>query len=666
MIEGSAFWNIPLKYKKGFPLRHRAEIDGLRAVAVIPVILFHAGFERFSGGFVGVDIFFVISGYLITTIILSELNEGKFSILNFYERRARRILPALFIVLLTCLPFAWLWLVPSDMKSFSQSVVAVSLFASNILFWRTSGYFDTAAELKPLLHTWSLAVEEQYYVIFPIFLLLAWRLGRRWILASLIFVAVLSLAAAQILVAPKPAATFYLLPTRGWELAVGAFVAFYFSSKSEYQTSKVAANAGASIGLVLIAYSIFFFSKQTPFPSLWALFPTSGAALIILFANDQNFVGRLLSSKAFVVVGLVSYSAYLWHQPLFAFARSIDEPSNTLLGALALSSLLLAYFSWKYVEAPFRDKSRVSRKNILVFSLVGSLFFATVGLTGHFTKGFEGRISSEQAHFLGHFDNAIPEWKYFLRVGIPVEFRFQCDFYDIPKYRSGYSTNAPIDSIAEECYVKRAGAENILFIWGDSHAQQLYPGLKREMPADWQVLQVTSSGCEARLNASPSKSDYCEYSNWFAYKTILETHPDVVVVGQDLKHSVSNMLSMSQQLKSIGVKKVVFTGPSPHWTIELPKLVVHKLWVNTPHKTLVGVHAKVKKLDNKLKSDFPVSESVRFVSLMDYFCDEQGCDVYYGDNVRDGITTWDYGHLTPMASHHFARDVLVREIVGGF
>ena len=160
-------------------MNYRREIDGLRALAVLPVILFHAGFETFSGGFVGVDVFFVISGYLITTIILAELEQGRFSIVNFYERRARRILPALFLVMLVCIPFAWIWLLPSDMKDFSQSLIAVAIFASNILFWRESGYFDTAAELKPLLHTWSLAVEEQYYVLFPLFLMLFWKLGKR-------------------------------------------------------------------------------------------------------------------------------------------------------------------------------------------------------------------------------------------------------------------------------------------------------------------------------------------------------------------------------------------------------------------------------------------------------------------------------------------------------
>src|SRR6185312_1937544 len=209
---------------------YRQEIDGLRALAVLPVILFHAGFQSFSGGFVGVDVFFVISGYLITTIILAELEQGRFSIINFYERRARRILPALFLVMFVCLPFAWLWLLPEDMKSFSQSLVAVSVFASNVLFWKKSGYFDTAAELKPLLHTWSLAVEEQYYVFFPIFLVLSWRLGKSKICGLLVMVFVMSLAVAQWASLAEPAAGFYLLPTRGWELLVGVFSAFFVTS----------------------------------------------------------------------------------------------------------------------------------------------------------------------------------------------------------------------------------------------------------------------------------------------------------------------------------------------------------------------------------------------------------------------------------------------------
>ena len=217
-------------------MKYRAEIDGLRALAVLPVILFHAGFELFGGGFIGVDVFFVISGYLITTIIISEMGEGKFSIVNFYERRARRILPALFFVMAVCIPFAWMWLSPFDLRNFGQSLVAVSTFSSNILFWLESGYFDTASELKPLLHTWSLAVEEQYYIIFPLFLIATWQFGHIWILALLSLIFLVSLGIAQWSAVNAPSAAFYLLPARGWELLIGVFAAFYLKHRAHLKS----------------------------------------------------------------------------------------------------------------------------------------------------------------------------------------------------------------------------------------------------------------------------------------------------------------------------------------------------------------------------------------------------------------------------------------------
>ena len=373
---------------------YRREIDGLRALAVLPVIFFHAGFQTFSGGFVGVDIFFVISGYLITSIILAEMEAGTFTLANFYERRARRILPALFVVMALCLPFAWLWLLPQDMKSFSQSLVAVSAFASNVLFWRTSGYFDTAAELKPLLHTWSLAVEEQYYLLFPLFVLLTWRFGKTWILKSLFAVFIISLAAAHWGSTNKPVFTFFLLPTRGWELLIGGFIAFYFSLGHKQLSHKWLNELGSLIGVSLIAYSIFSFDSKTPFPSLYTLVPTVGTALIIFFTTPQTSTGKLLGSKIFVGVGLISYSAYLYHQPLLAFAkhRSIDEPSSLLIGLLIAATFCLAYFSWRFVEAPIRNKQRINRKQLFTFCVLASFAFALFGLIGHFNKGHTGRM----------------------------------------------------------------------------------------------------------------------------------------------------------------------------------------------------------------------------------------------------------------------------------
>ena len=362
-------------------MQYREEIDGLRALAVLPVILFHAGFEWFSGGFVGVDVFFVISGYLITTIIISEMAEGKFSIVNFYERRARRILPALFFVMAACIPFAWLWLTPDELEDFGQSLVAVSFFSSNILFWLESGYFELAVELKPLLHTWSLAVEEQYYVLFPIFLIVMWRFGIKWISVMLAIIFLISLATAQWGAFNKPSANFYLLPTRGWELLIGVFAAIYLKHnihiKSYYINQLL-----SLIGFCMIIFSIVAFDKTMFLPSVISLIPTLGTLLIILCAVPKTVVHRLLSFKPIVGIGLISYSTYLWHQPLLAFARQrvIGELSISVLLFICLISILAAWFSWYFVEKPFRNKQQTNRKQIFIFSLSGILLFSFLGL----------------------------------------------------------------------------------------------------------------------------------------------------------------------------------------------------------------------------------------------------------------------------------------------
>lgn len=423
-------------------MEYRREIDGLRALAVLPVILFHAGFETFSGGFVGVDVFFVISGYLITTIILAELAQGKFSIVSFYERRARRILPALFLVMFVCIPFAWYLLLPSDLKGFSKSLVAVSVFASNILFWRESGYFNTAAELKPLLHTWSLAVEEQYYVIFPIFLMLFWRLGKRWILILLVVVFFASLAVAQWGAYAKPEAAFFLLPTRIWEFLFGVFTAFYLSGINRSDFSEGLSETCGWLGLALIFYAVFAYSKTTAFPGVNALVPTFGAMLVVIFATQKTFVGKFLGNKAFVFIGLISYSAYLWHQPIFAFLRfyTFDQISLPLNILSIAATFILSFFSLKYVETPFRKGSKVGRGSVFGLSAAGVFLFMFLGIYGNFNNDYSGKNSI--------LTKAIGDWAH------PGELKKT----DIAGY---YKVNEkkPVD---------------VLF-FGDSHAEQLAP-----------------------------------------------------------------------------------------------------------------------------------------------------------------------------------------------
>jgi peptidoglycan/LPS O-acetylase OafA/YrhL len=464
-------------------MQYRREIDGLRALAVIPVILFHAGFQTFSGGYVGVDVFFVISGYLITTIICAEADKGRFSIIKFYERRARRILPALFLVMFACLAFAWAWLLPSYMKSFSESLAAVSIFSSNILFFIESGYFDGANEVKPLIHTWSLGVEEQFYLFFPLFIMLMWRFGKRALLAILLLGFLISLALAVRFNHSLPAASFFLLPSRGWELLIGAFAAFYFLSGGRLKPGRFIDEAGAALGVLLIVYAIIAFDKNTPFPSLFTLIPTVGTLLIILFASQETAIGRLLGAKMFVGIGLISYSAYLWHQPLFAFARFElgDEIRTYVFIILIIVTFGLAFISWKFVERPFRNPLLFTRKQIFVYGASASTFFIVFGLTVAQLNGLPQRYPPEQRALLTLGDRG---WKQTL-----VAYGLRTCFID---YDQNYDTLLDNKCVSAEQTSKRA------VVLGDSEAAHWMTGVRAEFSRlGFNVEQWTAVNCGA-------------------------------------------------------------------------------------------------------------------------------------------------------------------------
>ena len=383
-------------------MKYRAEIDGLRALAVIPVILFHSGSELFSGGFVGVDVFFVISGYLITTILIEDIYNNSFSIINFYERRARRILPALFVMVLVTLLTGWFILTPYFYRDLFQTTFSVAFFASNILLYIKSGYFSAISELKPLLHTWSLAVEEQFYIIFPIFLLLLWRFGEKVVFWSIIFISIFSLLLSEWTWRNDVDANFYLLPTRIWELLVGSTAALILK-KNQLKGNDII----SFLGLLAIFYAIFLFGEETPFPSIYTLFPVLGTLLLILFASEETIIAKILNNKILVGVGLISYSLYLWHQPVFSFMRHVKlaQPNNYDFIYCFLIIFILAYVSWRFIEQPFRSKTKVNRLVIWIFSIFIFISLSSIGYFGHKNLGFPERLSLEtQAISQGSFD----------------------------------------------------------------------------------------------------------------------------------------------------------------------------------------------------------------------------------------------------------------------
>lgn len=449
-------------------MQYRREIDGLRAVAVVPVILFHAGVQAFGGGFVGVDVFFVISGYLITTIIAADLRDGRFSLAQFYERRARRILPALFFVIACCLPLAFRWMAPDELTSFGWSIAAVVLFVSNILFWRESGYFASAAELKPLLHTWSLAVEEQFYLVFPLLLLLLWR-KRAWLVPALIGIIVISLAASEWGWRYAPTANFYLAFSRAWELLAGACCGLWLL----HRKTQPSHNLASAAGLAMILAAVFAFDRQTPFPSLHALLPVLGTVLVVLFAGEGTWVRRLLGLRSFVAIGLISYSAYLWHQPLFAFARirAVGDPAPQLMLGLAALSILLAWLSWRFVERPFRagPGSIIQRRRHVFWwsAAAGALLLAT-GTTLVVGQGLPQRLAPNGRSFAEGFSAD----------------HLQPNFGLDPACDSQYRPHAACQSAPQPTAL----------LWGDSFAMHLAPALRASQAAI-AFEQKTKSQC---------------------------------------------------------------------------------------------------------------------------------------------------------------------------
>lgn len=633
-------------------MKYRAEIDGLRALAVVPVILFHAGFELFSGGFVGVDVFFVISGYLITTILIEDIENKRFSIVNFYERRARRILPALFFVMLVCIPFAWMWMLPNQMKDFSQSLVAVSLFASNILFWRESGYFAADAEEKPLLHTWSLAVEEQYYVLFPIFLILAWRFGKNRVFWMIVVMAAISVLLSEWGWRNKASANFYLAPTRAWELFAGSIAAFIVQKQGVRKN-----NLLATCGLAAIIFSIFFYDETTPFPSVYALVPILGVVLLVLYADKATFAAKLLSMRGIVGIGLISYSAYLWHQPLFAFARIrlLDPPTSTLMLFLSMSSLLVAYFSWKYVEKPFRCKE-FSRKNIFAISVFGLLVFSAIGLSGHKTNGFIDRSVFQ------------PIKKYGLALSQAASgFRY-CE--SNPYFIEGLE--------GKICLVGDRSKKPIGLLWGDSYAGSALYGIDKFLRTEEKsYIAILSYGCPPIPGISRERNAFnCDAKrhndvlNWFFNQLELT---DLIWVGrfrslsgnskgfyidgvesnlslleEKIKHTVNSLLDNG--------KRFVFVLEGPNFPVSVPSYLAKATHIGSEiDQDLISVSVTEQRREIGISPSFMSSiDGALYVDSIGLFCESISCKGVMPDGnplVVDG------GHIS-----HFASEVLAYEV----
>ena len=389
-------------------MNYRRDIDGLRAIAILPVIFFHAGFNNFDYGYLGVDIFFVISGFLITSFIVNDLKLEKFKVLNFFDRRARRILPGLVFIMIASIPLALVYMQPDDLENFGQSLFATSLFSNNILLYLTSGYWDIASEFKPLLHTWSLSVEEQYYVVFPFLMILIWKLKNFWLMFLLfLFLSIISFFYYYFgsfgNESIESRASFLLLFGRAWQIllgAIGALISLKVITKIDTVKKfykEFICLLGISLILLSMFHSLIFELNQIYLPVLASI----GTLLLLVFSNQNLIATALLRSKLFVWIGLISYSLYLWHQPIFAFARirSFDEPSFVSMILLILFLIPLATLSFKF-ERFFKNPKNVNNRIFYSSLIVSLIIICSAGLTFHFSNGFYKNYNELTAPYL--------------------------------------------------------------------------------------------------------------------------------------------------------------------------------------------------------------------------------------------------------------------------
>ncbi|ROO26352.1 acyltransferase family protein [Salinisphaera japonica] len=616
-------------------IKYRPEIDGLRAVAVIPVILFHAGFSWVSGGFVGVDVFFVISGYLITAILLKDLQENRFSVVGFYERRARRILPALFSVLIVVTPLAIVWLRPSQLKDYSEALFATVAFSSNILYWLTAGYFEPNSDLNLLLHTWSLGVEEQFYLFFPLLLAYLWR--RQGSRAS-IYIGVICFASillAEVGWRVFPTANFYLLPSRAWELGAGSLCAFYLHAGNTQRSSQ----ALSVVGLLLILSSVFWLTADTAFPSLATLLPVVGSALIILGSGSKDLIGRMLGSRPFVLVGKLSFSAYLWHQPLMALARlrSLTTPSPVLMGALAVASLGIAYLSWRFVEEPFRGRPgrRLlhTRSRVFSASALGSALLLAIGLSGYLGNGWPERQT--------------PSGKSFSEL--KLENLIQINYGLSPRCEGHFT-------LSDKC---RTGPNPDVLVWGDSYAMYV-ANLVRSSPSfqGHEMVQMTKSSCApipgiAKITASrsPQWASSCINFNqrvldWLGnqdrIKYVVMSSPlrvldsklyfDNSIHGASEQIVLERLKNLAKRLRSMG-KNPLFVGPTPIADYDLSSCPLWSLRDGVDYDCEFSIHAieaqRAHVLTTLQSQDFPYP----VFGLMRNICPRGQCQTVTGGGM---------------------------------
>lgn len=632
---------------------YRPDIDGLRAVAILSVVLFHAFPTILRGGFIGVDIFFVISGFLISSIIFRSLQRADFSFVEFYAHRVKRIFPALIVVLASSYAVGWVVLLPDEYKQLGKHMAAGAGFVQNIILWQENGYFDTASELKPLMHLWSLAIEEQYYLIYPLLMWGAWRVGLN-VLTTVMLLGLLSFGLNISGIEKDAVRTFFLPQTRFWELLLGSVLAYLqlfkrgqFAGRLKHwifhpllfkqpplsiRRDALLNHLLSFLGMLLLFVSVLGIDKDKLFPGWWALAPTMGAFLLIL-AGPGAWVNRnILANRFMVFVGLISYPLYLWHWPILSFARIVesDIPSPEIRMAAVILSAALAWLTFRLLEKPIRFGPKTWVKTTAL-----SFLLAVVGCIGYDAFERDG-----------------------LGSRLPKIFQeLSASKYD---YRSGYRVGTCLLRPDQDykqfhnCEDFAPGKGKTILIWGDSHAAHLYPGFRLRYGADFTIRQRTASSCPPILGMDIQTRPLCREINYFIYDEIKRSKPDKVVLAAiwtdyDWKKLEGTVL----ELRKIGVSNIDLIGPVPQWKDGLPKQLLSRFrqetgFLQVPYRMKSGLKEVALKLDEPMEI-YAKGLMVNYISAMKILCNDSGCLTRLGEN-GSSLTAWDYGHLTNTAS----------------
>lgn len=640
---------------------YRPDIDGLRALAIIFVVLYHTFPAVITGGFIGVDIFFVISGFLISKIIFSQLVANQFSFVQFYVRRIKRIFPSLLTVLTFCYVFGWLNLLADEFKQLGKHIFGGATFISNLILWNESDYFDNASETKPLLHLWSLGIEEQFYFIWPILLWLAWKKKIKFLFVVFIVgLASFFFNLYEAFYEPDSFSAFYFPFCRFWELMAGAALAYLDLSKRNFSIalSNQAAfkyvcskpkiirvkNALSILGAIFLAWGILEITKNSPYPGYWALLPVLGTVLIIAAGQDASINRLLLSNRVIVWLGLISYPLYLWHWPLLSFARLLqgNEPPAEVRIVAILASIVLAAITYYFIERPLRKNQFNRTKALILLILLAAIGF--IGLNTYQRNGLDFRLNE--------IEYRLPPTLKLLSLKDPNSsalnmppLRAAC-----PKNSEFLNEKAPID-----CLLSTKPKKPTLYIWGDSYAAHLTIGYEERFGGQYDFARMFHNACPPIMNLELANRKNCTAVNNKIFEQILSERPEKVIIAANwTDYDWAKIEGTISNLHKSGYRNIDLVGPAPVWNDGLYKQLYLKFLSdkdpNIPYRMKFGLNKDFLAIDLALEG-LAKKLNVRYISIAKILCNHEGCITRFGE-TSDTLESIDGGHFTKQTSRY--------------